>query len=108
MQKEKTSKPNNGRRKKTIILILSVAIAVGVPAWFIWDNHVGGPEYRAAKHQCGTKPVAGYPGIKRPSDRRYILPSDPAYKAFSSRYDIYFCTESQAIEAGYKKWVYSQ
>ncbi len=108
MQREKTSKPNNNRRKKLIIVMLSVVIAVGVPVWIVFDNYAGGPEYRAMKRQCRTKPVSGFTNIKRPLDKYYILPSSELYNAPTSMYDAYFCTEEEAIEAGYKKWMYGQ
>ena len=88
-------------------MVSSFAIAFCISIWIIHDTFIGGPEYRSAERRCGGKPIAGFIDVKRSTDKLYILPSSEAYNAPTAMYDAYFCTEEEAIEAGYERWVLS-
>ena len=105
MQKDKLTKLNKGNKKViSLSVVIVIIVAVGIPLWVLHDKLEGGPEYRLAKSHCGTRPVAGFAGIKRPDKKYYVLPSSKLYQAPSSMYDRYFCTEQSATDAGYERW----
>lgn len=73
-------------------------LSVGV--FFLYDSYVNGGEYRTTVRKCGTNQIIyAYANPKDPRVR-YVRPSDPDYSPpFPSAH--YFCTEQQAIDAGY-------
>ena len=102
MSKEKNS---SGVRRNRTLALLGFIVLVAVVCVAL-DYYKGGPEYRAAKRQCGTEPISGFTSVKRPSDKYYIIPQSELYNAPSPMYDAYFCTEEAATQANYVRWMY--
>lgn len=96
MQKAK----DQTKRKKWVVATAIIATIVLVLPFILYDFYVNGSEYRKMVKQCGTKELVIGEVFPKDPQPKYTRPADPNYSVPWPNAE-YFCTEQDAIDAGY-------
>ena len=82
-----------------VILVVIGVVIVGSLSWFaIWRTEW--PDYIQAVNKCGGKPPIEASAF---ITRTYSKPEDMSYKVPAGGMTIFYCTEQEAISAGFKR-----